>query len=162
MSKKAWLISIVGLLTAALLIVVVATWNGGGDGPSGDAHRGGSETKEIMWKDLQQLDYKTDTAPAWLRELSGKKVKIPGFIVPLENNQKISEFLLVPNQAYCNHVPPPPPNLMIQVKMAAPIDTQSHGGPVWLTGILKIETKKSQFGDAAYQVAGTGVEDYKY
>src|SRR5688572_253460 len=59
-----------------------------------------SAPREVMWKDLQQLDYKSGKVPASLQELHGKRIKVPGFVVPLETNAKITELLLVPNQAY--------------------------------------------------------------
>ncbi len=50
-------------------------------------------------------------------ELNGSKVKIPGFVIPLEGDDKaVTEFLLVPYFGACIHVPPPPPNQIIYVK----------------------------------------------
>ncbi|MGL4829805.1 MAG: DUF3299 domain-containing protein, partial [Vibrio sp.] len=47
-------------------------------------------------------------------ELNGSRVKIPGFVIPLEgDDQKVTEFLLVPYFGACIHVPPPPPNQII-------------------------------------------------
>ena len=43
--------------------------------------------------------------------LNGQRVRIPGFVVPLERKgDEVSEFLLVPYFGACVHVPPPPSN----------------------------------------------------
>jgi uncharacterized protein len=43
-------------------------------------------------------------------ELNGARVRIPGFVVPLERGRDglIDEFFLVPYFGACIHVPPPP------------------------------------------------------
>ncbi|MDP6969514.1 MAG: DUF3299 domain-containing protein, partial [Gammaproteobacteria bacterium] len=44
------------------------------------------------------------------RELDGKLVKVPGFVVPLEvDTHGIHSFILVPYVGACLHTPPPPP-----------------------------------------------------
>ena len=46
----------------------------------------------------------------------GKRVKIPGFVVPLEGTAELTtEFLLVPYFGACIHVPPPPSNQIVYV-----------------------------------------------
>ena len=66
---------------------------------------------ELDWRLLGQLDYISNKASTELQKIDGQRVKIPGFIVPLEdNNRQVTEFLLVPSPQACIHVPPPPPN----------------------------------------------------
>ena len=45
-------------------------------------------------------------------EFDNTKIKIPGFVVPLEMKEgtTVTEFLLVPFFGACLHQPPPPPN----------------------------------------------------
>jgi hypothetical protein len=77
----------------------------------------------VTWADLNKLNYKTGEMPESLRQLIGKSVKIPGFAVPLEGDggfDYIKEFLLVPTFGACIHVPPPPPNQVIQVILDEP------------------------------------------
>lgn len=51
-------------------------------------------------------------------ELNGQQVRIPGYLLPLEvSSKKVSDFLLVPSIGACIHVPPPPPNQIIYVKV---------------------------------------------
>lgn len=115
---------------------------------------------EVDWRLLSEMDYITGHGTKELEALNGKPVKIPGFMVPLEDNQRdVVEFLLVPNAQACIHVPPPPPNQMIYVKMKK--GTQAVSEPIWVYGIFNIVTKKSMYGDASFEIIGEGVELYK-
>ena len=74
---------------------------------------------DLDWSTLRTLDPTSGKASDALQAANGKIVRVPGFIVPLEDSQKaVSEFLLVPSPQACIHVPPPPPNQIIRVKMA--------------------------------------------
>ncbi len=116
---------------------------------------------EVDWRLLGQLDYISNKATSELEKINGQLVKIPGFIVPLEdNNHKVTEFLLVPSPQACIHVPPPPPNQMVYVKMKKGIEA-IVGAPVWVYGELKIATKRSQYGEVSYEISGDDVEPYQ-
>ncbi len=81
-------------------------------------------------------------------------------MVPLEDSQKdVIEFLLVPSPQACIHVPPPPPNQMVYVKMKKGTDVAM--GPIWVYGTLNLVTKKSMYGDASFELIGDAVEPYK-
>lgn len=100
--------------------------------------------KEIGWRVLQQLDYRTGKASNQLNELNGKMVRLPGFIVPLEGDQdKITKFLLVPTFGACIHVPPPPPNQTVYVEMPQGITDDMLFYAVWVSGQLHISTTRS-------------------
>ncbi len=98
------------------------------------------------------------------KELDGADVKIPGFIVPLDIGKDglVSEFFLVPYFGACIHVPPPPPNQIVHVKMAKGIALDSIYEAYWITGKMKVATKTTRLGAAAYSLAGEKVEIYKY
>ena len=50
------------------------------------------------------------------QQLDGRRVRIPGYLLPLEfEGKKINEFLLVPYVGACIHTPPPPPNQIVFV-----------------------------------------------
>lgn len=116
---------------------------------------------ELDWRLLAQYDYITNTATSELKALDNKAVKIPGFMVPLEDEQrKVTEFLLVPTPQACIHVPPPPPNQMVYVKMKKGVDSKV-GAPIWVYGELRISTKHSQYGEVSFELSGEEVEDYK-
>ncbi len=117
---------------------------------------------EVDWRLLGEMDYITAKASTELEALNGQRIKMPGFIVPLEDNAKtVSEFLLVPSPQACIHVPAPPPNQMVYVKMDSGAKAEVPYGPVWVYGTLNIVTKKSMYGDASFELIGDFVEPYK-
>lgn len=122
---------------------------------------GRGEGVEIDWRLLNQMDYITNNAPSEIKALDGKQVKIPGFMVPLEDNQhKVTEFLLVPTPQACIHVPPPPPNQMVYVRMKKGTESK-QGAPIWVYGKFKIATVRSQYGEVSFEMEADVVEDYK-
>lgn len=115
---------------------------------------------EVDWRMLGELDYVTGHTPSELKALDGEKVKIPGFMVPLEDEMKnVSEFLLVPTPQACIHVPAPPPNQMLYIKMKKPVETAY--GPIWVYGKLNIVTKRSMYGEASFEIEADGIEPYR-
>lgn len=159
MMKKKWLIPAV---LASLIVLVVAfklgiAHFGGGWGASG-AHA----ERDVYWAELGQLNYVTGEIPESLKALSGKVIRIPGFVVPLTDNiKRIQEFLLVPNGMACIHAPPPPPNQMVLVKLDSIMDYELAFGPVWVKGTLSMDSYDSPFGKVGYQMTGLSVEPYQ-
>lgn len=120
-----------------------------------------SAPQTVGWSLLKTLT-STTAGNSPVRQLQGKRVSIPGFMVPLEDDaQQVTEFLLVPYAGACIHVPPPPPNQMVYV-------TLIHNGkakmsftePIVVTGTLKISTVKSPYGDVSYNLDGEAVKPY--
>lgn len=125
-------------------------------------HMGASGTGiEIDWRLLSEMDYVTGKIPDSLKKIDGQYVKMPGFMVPLEDSQKsVTEFLLVPSPQACIHVPPPPPNQMIYVKMVGE-GVPVPWGPIWVKGKMNIVTKNSMYGDASFEIQAESIEEYK-
>jgi hypothetical protein len=98
------------------------------------------------------------------KELDGQSVKLPGFIVPLDIGKDglVAEFFLVPYFGACIHVPPPPPNQIVYVRMNKGIALESIYDAYWITGRMKLQNKTTRLGAAAYHLAGDKVEIYKY
>ena len=96
--------------------------------------------------------------------LDGANVKIPGFIVPLDIGKDglVSEFFLVPYFGACIHVPPPPPNQIVYVRMNKGVALDSIYEAYWITGRMKTTNKTTRLGASAYQLDGSKVEIYKY
>ncbi len=116
----------------------------------------------VDWKMLRELDLESGRAPASLSQYDGKKVKIPGFVVPLDDNdQGLAEFLLVPSPQACIHVPPPPANQMVLVRMEGGTPPQRSWGAVWVKGVLRITDAGSQYGKTSFRLYGEGAEPYK-
>lgn len=117
----------------------------------------------VGWRILYQLDYKTGKAPKEVKKLHNEIIRIPGFIVPLSDDYtNLSEFLVVPDAQSCIHAPPPPPNLIIHVKLKEPIPVSEVFNPAWVTGKLKIEKTNNMYGAASYQMEGIKLEEFKY
>lgn len=97
------------------------------------------------------------------RALDGKRVKIPGFVVPLElGEKKITEFLLVPYHGACIHVPPPPTNQTVFVKTGEEgAAIHKRFDTVWVTGRLTIENIESDLAEAGYILYADKVEPYE-
>jgi uncharacterized protein len=116
----------------------------------------------IDWKLLRQLDWKTGNKTPAIEKLEGVRVRIPGYVVPLEDNQLlVKEFLFVPTVQACIHVPPPPPNQMIYVVMDKAFELNWSFRAFWLEGILSLQEKKSPYGRVSYQMEGKKVEAYR-
>jgi hypothetical protein len=100
-----------------------------------------------------------DRPPAVVAELDGKRVKIGGYVVPLDfEATSIKEFLLVPFVGACIHVPPPPANQIIYVKAEGGFDVSGSFDPVSVTGTIKTETAFTGLADAGYSITAEAVE----
>jgi hypothetical protein len=120
------------------------------------------EVPEINWRDLGELDYITGEASANLKKFDQKNVKIPGFMVPLEDNMRsVTEFLLVPTPQACIHVPPPPPNQMILVRMSKTAEAAVTFSPIWVYGTLKIHSVRHLYGESSFTMEADAIEVYK-
>jgi hypothetical protein len=97
-------------------------------------------------------------------DLADMVVRLPGFIVPIgtPNDGLITEFFLVPYIGACIHVPPPPPNQMVYVKSESGIAADAIHDAYWVTGKMRIESRTTELGTAAYALAASKVERYEY
>ncbi|NRA46684.1 MAG: DUF3299 domain-containing protein [Oligoflexales bacterium] len=120
-----------------------------------------SKIKTVEWGLLQALDYKNLKIPTELLKVINQRVRIPGFAVPLSDGlRNIREFLLVPNQMACIHVPAPPPNLVVLVELEEGVSIQELTGPIWIEGILELKESKSVYGSAAYEMKADTITPY--
>jgi hypothetical protein len=127
--------------------------------------------------DLDQMEDSDPRAEAFMRELkavwkvapvveelAGKWVKMPGFVVPLETRgDEVSSFFLVPYFGACIHVPPPPANQMIHVRLPQQggLAADNLYEAVWVIGRLKIEHTSNELGAAGYSIDNARVEPYQ-
>ena len=118
---------------------------------------------------LAQLKKAWDTAPIVPR-WNGQRVRIPGFVVPLERRgEDITEFLLVPYFGACIHTPPPPANQIIHVYPAKPVKNLRTMDAVWVIGVLdttrpeaQIDTERGMgMGTAGYRMTADNIAPYK-
>jgi hypothetical protein len=99
------------------------------------------------------------------KKLDQAHVKIPGFIVPLDMDPTglVTEFFLVPFLGACIHVPPPPPNQMVYVKLIkGGVRLGSPEDAYWITGTLHTDINGTRVAKAAYTLDATRMELYKY
>lgn len=115
----------------------------------------------VSWEVLAQLDSESGKLGADLSKAVNRTVRVPGFVVPLDDAGKT--FLLSPHPGGCLHGPDDGANQIILVTMqesAKPIDPWTFE-PVWVTGVLQVETVDSPFGAAAFQMRGLATEIYQ-
>jgi hypothetical protein len=103
---------------------------------------------------------RTASAPApVVEELDGKRVRIGGYVVPLDfDATNVKEFLLVPFVGACIHVPPPPANQIIYVKAEHGFDVQGSFDAVYVTGTLKVMWTPTGLADTGYSIRAESVE----
>jgi hypothetical protein len=97
-------------------------------------------------------------------DIADMVVRLPGFVVPIGAPREglITEFFLVPYIGACIHVPPPPPNQMVYVKSASGIAADAIHEAYWVTGKIRVESRTTALGTAAYGMAASKVERYEY
>lgn len=97
--------------------------------------------------DVDSLIAQVDQAQAYWQEqsqltntrLEAQSVTLSGYVLPLtwDQQQQVTEFLLVPYVGACIHVPPPPPNQIVYVEPSVAIATTGLFAPVSVTGQLR-------------------------
>ncbi|MDP6951225.1 MAG: DUF3299 domain-containing protein [Alphaproteobacteria bacterium] len=94
-------------------------------------------------------------------EYSGKTVRLPGYLVPLDLGVGGgTEFLLVPYFGACIHVPPPPPNQIVHVTTERAYAMESLFEPVYVTGRFEVAKRSTELADAAYALAAEDIQAY--
>lgn len=117
----------------------------------------------VNWKLLRGLDFKTGKRSPELEKVNGTRVSLKGFMMPFDDDEeKTVEFLVVPVMGQCVHLPPPPPNQIVLVRMAGDKLTK-----VWFQDLISVEGKleiaeqKSPFGEVSYKLTATKVTKEK-
>lgn len=159
--------------------------------PTAAASRPGAHAREIGWEALAPKDWDpmnkfraTDfsafsdadpRAEALLRDmrtawdnapvvpaLDHQSVRIPGFVVPLEQTKAgINEFLLVPYFGSCIHTPAPPSNQIIHVTLERPVAWLTSMMPIWLEGPLEIHRAESLLATSGYRMLNASIAKYE-
>jgi hypothetical protein len=116
---------------------------------------GDPRANELLLK-MQEVSNNAPTNPA----MNGVEVKIPGFIVPLEESKgEVTEFLLVPYFGACIHTPPPPANQILHVRPRQGAKFRAMD-TVWVTGKLQTLRNDSMMGVSGYHVTAESVTKY--
>ena len=110
---------------------------------------------------LDRLRTEWNNAPA-KASMNGARVRIQGFVVPLENaRDQIREFLLVPYFGACIHSPPPPSNQIIHVFPAMPLAGVKAMDAVWVNGVIETTRSETGMGSAGYRMKAESVAPYR-
>jgi hypothetical protein len=131
----------------------------------------GTPEDNLSNKMLSALEQSTAPDDAYQRALvstdivesmDGKAIRLPGFIVPIEMNdkQEVTEFFLVPYFGACIHLPPPPPNQIIYVTSQQGILVEDIYNPYWLEGTIKTTFTENEVAQSAYSMTADQFELY--
>ena len=117
---------------------------------------GDPQAAELL-KKMRSVWDNAPTNPA----LKDAKVKIPGFIVPLEDTPAgLREFLLVPYFGACIHTPPPPANQIIHVLMNTGVKGFKSMDTVWVSGTMSLARSANEMGTSGYHIDAVKLEPY--
>jgi hypothetical protein len=117
----------------------------------------GDALAQEMMRELREV---LDSAPT-VDELDQQAVKLPGYVVPLEQTEDgLSEFLLVPYYGACIHTPPPPANQIVHVVSAKPLKGFHAMAAVWVNGILRTARRDSGMGVSGYALELASMQAY--
>jgi hypothetical protein len=120
-----------------------------------------TDTDPRAVKALETLRKEWDNAPV-VTKLNGARIRIPGFVVPLDvQKRQVTEFLLVPYYGACIHTPPPPANQIIHVVPAKPLTNEQVMAPVWVSGTLETVRTETGMGAAGYYMKADTVVPYR-
>ena len=116
------------------------------------------------FKDIfEPLDDKVEEEVPMVKALDNQKVRLPGYIIPIKfDEETVTEFLLVPYVGACIHVPPPPANQMVYIKLKTPISSGGLWDPVWVSGTIKIEKSETEYAAAGYTMSEAATEKYVF
>jgi len=140
-----------------------------------------NDMREVEWMDLmpeeeqaawdqasENVDHSgyasAEEFQSWetVRELDGERLRIPGFVVPVETDGegKLRTFFLVPYFGACIHVPPPPANQIIYGRLEKPIEMVNIWDAFYMEGTLNIEEVSNETADSAYTMAVDSLKPY--
>ena len=78
-----------------------------------------------------------------VEDLDGQSIRLAGYLLPLDySDQGTSEFLLVPYVGACIHVPPPPRNQIVYVRLEQSFKVESLFVPVEVAGLLQTKSTR--------------------
>ncbi|NEZ56315.1 DUF3299 domain-containing protein [Adonisia turfae] len=118
--------------------------------------------------DVDKLLTQVDQAQAYWQEksqstntvLEEQSVNLSGYVLPLtwDQEQRVTQFLLVPYVGACIHVPPPPPNQIVYVNPPVAIAAPGLFAPVSVTGQLRRQPASYDL----FRVDGSRAVDVSY
>lgn len=119
---------------------------------------------DVTWETLKTLSVdpksKAPVVKGELQKIIGKEITMKGFMMPLDYDSKeVTEFLFMPYVPSCMHVPPPPPNQLVLVKMKKGAKITPSFFPIEITGKLTLDANKDL--ESSYKMEGLKVKELK-
>jgi len=119
---------------------------------------------EVTWETLKTLEVNAKTKKLvvkdGLKKILGKEITMKGFMMPLDYDSKaVVEFLFMPYVPSCMHVPPPPSNQLVLVKMKKGMTVQPSFFPIEIKGTLILEENKDL--ESSYKMEGLRLKELK-
>lgn len=98
----------------------------------------------VDWKLFREYNITTSDVGKNLKKVLKNNIALKGFMIPLDYNstKNIKEFLLVPYVPSCSHVPPPPANMIVNVKVSDKKGTDLFYAPITVIGKLDLVKSK--------------------
>jgi hypothetical protein len=130
----------------------------------------GIDIDGLLARRAEITEKRRQAAEAVVPALDGAKVRIAGYVLPIEfEGDKVTEFLLVPFVGACIHVPPPPANQIVHVRHEEGFTTRGLFAPVWVNGALatRLSRENLHLVDGAadvsvgYRLVAKSVESYR-
>ena len=122
------------------------------------------DSSDEATKAMSAIRKKLDEAPIVKTQLN-KKVRIPGYAVPLDADRSDKrEFLLVPYFGACIHTPPPPANQIVLVRPTAQSKIKKMPESMdvlWVEGELKEGRVSTGQGVSGYLLEAVSVAPYE-
>ena len=136
------------------------------DGWNPKAALGNLDASRIPEGSAQELELQRKMRKIWdsapvRAELDGQRIRLPGYVVPLEySTGAIRDFLLVPYFGACIHSPPPPANQIVLVTLQKPARLRTMDA-CWVAGVLSVQAKTTDWGVSGYALSGHQVDEYR-
>lgn len=78
-------------------------------------------------------------------DIDGVTVSLGGFVIPAPPNEDGSQMAyIVPERGMCSHVPPPPPNQMVRLRLSDSWAPSTVYEPIVVTGQIRIEPTQKE------------------
>jgi hypothetical protein len=133
--------------------------------PTRDVHAApkAGEVRSLGIKQLGNFDYDADKGgkiPDDVKALSGTKVRMWGYMIPLRQADKITEFVLVPSLGSCCFGQSPGVQHVITVTTAKGAGTTMSTDPIFVTGKLVVDEQRTDdFTSSIFEIHDAAVED---
>ncbi len=78
-------------------------------------------------------------------DIDGVTVSLGGFVIPAPRDEDGSQMAyIVPERGMCSHVPPPPPNQMVRLRLSDSWAPSTVYEPIVVTGQIRIEATQKE------------------